>query len=452
MRIIALFTLLTAAMLILAGCASSRESALRHEVAEIEKSMEVAKEQSEGEAELLASGDSASLEILLEYAASNNPGLNAAFNRWKAALERVPQARTLPDPEFSYAYAIQEMETLMRPEKHRLSLMQMFPWFGKLQLQGNAALEEANMAGAMYEAARLSLFYEVKDAYYEYCYLDRAIKVMEENVELLRYLEEVVMAKYRAGTAPHSSLIKAQVETDRLEDQLKTMADMVNPVRARLNAALNRPSHATLPPPGRIEVDRVDVSEEQWIAWLKENNPELKADEFQAEKERFSISLARKSYYPDITLGIQYGILGEATLPEAMGSGKNPLMAMASINLPIWWGKNKAMVNEARANYQSSLRGRQNKENELLSMLQMVLYRFRDAGRKKELYNQALLPRATQGLNVTISAFETGKVDFLDLVDAQRTYLEFELALERARTDYAQRLAELEMMAGREVE
>lgn len=450
MRIIVLSSLLAAAILNLSGCAGSRESAIHLEVAEIEKTMQISKEQSMEEAELFVTGDSASLEILLEYAALNNPGLNAAFNRWKAALERAPQARTLPDPAFSYGYAIQEMETPMRPEKHRLSLMQMFPWFGKLQLQGNAALEEANTAGAMYEAARLSLFYEVKDAYYEYCYLDRAIRVMEENVELLRYLEEVVMAKYRAGTVPHSSLIKAQVETDRLEDQLKTMTDMLNPVRARLNAALNRPWQAKLPPPGRIEIDSVGVSGEQWITWLKENNPDLRANEYQVEKERFYVSLARKSYYPDITLGIQYSILGKAPLPEVMSSDKNPLMAMASINLPIWWGKNKAMVNEARANYQSSLRERQNKENELLSMLQMVLYRFRDAERKKELYTQALLPRAKQALNVTHSAFETGKVDFLDLVDAQRTYLEFQLSLERALADYAQRLAELEMLTGRE--
>lgn len=436
--------------ILLCACAGGRESAAFREAAEVEKSLQLPAAPEAGESELLFPGDSASLNVLLNYAELNNPDLKSAFNRWKSALQRVPQARALADPMFAYRYAVQEMETPMRPEKHRLSLEQMFPWFGTLRLRGDAALEEANMAGAMYQAARLRVFFEVKDAYYEYAYLLRAIAVMEENVQLLRYLEEVVLAKYRAGSVPHSSLIKAQVERDKLEDQLRSMSDMLNPVRARLNAALNRPSRAELPPPGRIPLDTVNVSEGRWIAWLQEHNPDLKASGFQIEREKFSASLARKSYYPDITLGVEYGILGAASSPEMRGSGKNPLMAMVGLNLPLWWGKNRAAVNEARAGYQASLQARQNLENELLSALQMALYQFRDAGRREKLYREALLPRAKQALNVTQSAFETGKVDFLDLVDAQRTYLEFQLALERAQADCAQRLAELEMLTGRE--
>lgn len=452
MRTVQLMVFIAFVSFLLCACAGGRESAAFREAAEIEKSLQLPAAPEAGESELLFPGDSASLELLLEYAESNNPEVRSAFNRWKAALQRVPQARALPDPMFAYRYAVQEMEIGMREEKQSLSLEQMFPWFGTLRLRADAALEEANLAGAMYRAARLRVFYEVKDAYYEYAYLARAIAVMEENVQLLRYLEEVVLAKYRAGAAPHSSLIKAQVERDKLEDQLRSMADMLNPVRARLNAALNRPSRAELPLPGRIPPDTVNVSEEQWIAWLKEHNPDLQAHAYQTEKEKASVSLARKSYYPDITLGVEYGILGPALSPEARDMGKNPLMAMVGLNLPLWWGKNHAAVNEARAGYRASLQERQSRENTLLSELQMVLYRFRDAGRRQKLYREALLPRAKQALNVTQSAFETGKVEFLDLVDAQRTYLEFELALERAQADYARSLAELEMLAGREWE
>ncbi len=452
MRTILPLAIVVFILLLLAACAGGRESAAFREAAEVEKSLQFPAAPEAESGDIFFPGDSASLNALLEYAKLHNPALQSAFSRWKSALQRVPQARALPDPLFVYRYAIQEMETEMRPEKHRLSLEQMFPWFGTLRLRADAALEEANMAGAMYRATRRRVFFEVKDAYYEYAYLARAIAVMEENVQLLRYLEEVALAKYRAGAAPHSSLIKAQVERDKLEDQLRTLADMLNPVRARLNASLNRPSRAELPPPGRIPPDTVNVSEAQWIAWLQEHNPDLKAAGFQIEREKFSASLARKSYYPDITLGVEYGILGAASSPEMQGVGKNPLMAMVGLNLPLWWGKNRAAVNEARAGYQASLQERQNRENELLATLQMALYQFRDAGRREKLYREALLPRAKQALNVTQSAFETGKVDFLDLVDAQRTYLEFQLALERARADYAQRLAELEMLAGREGE
>ena len=84
--------------------------------------------------------EGSSLNDYLAYAALNNPQLEAAFNRWKAALEMVSQAHTLPDPRFNYGYFIQEVETRVGPQEHRVGISQMFPWFGKLKLRGEAAL------------------------------------------------------------------------------------------------------------------------------------------------------------------------------------------------------------------------------------------------------------------------------------------------------------------------
>lgn len=451
MRIIMYLILFVAGATLLSGCTGSRESRAFEEAAAIEKSMYAAQAAQSPEVELAALPDSASLDYFLRSAALNNPGLEAAFNRWKAALERVPQSRALPDPRFTYAYFIQEVETRVGPQQHRLGIAQMFPWFGKLGLQGDAALESANAVREQYEAAKLKLFYQVKEAYYEYIYLRRAIAIMEENLELLTYLENVVMAKYRSGSALHSSLIKAQVESDKLRDQLKSLEDMLNPIKVRLNTVMNRPPQAHLPTPMMTIIDTVQIPDEQFMAWLKESNPDLKASEHLAAKEKFSIDLAKKNYLPDITLGVDYIITGDARMPGVIDSGKDPLIAMLTVNLPLWWVKNKAALNEAEAKYQSVLNQQKSIENDLLSRLEMVLYQFREARRKMQLYNEALLPRAQQSLNVTQSAFETGKVDFLNLIDAQRTYLEAELSLARATINYAQRLAELEMLVGKAI-
>jgi outer membrane protein TolC len=452
MRTIILIVLSGLLVAIASGCAGGREKQAFTELAAIEKNIyQSSADRESADDASLTIADTASLELFLRYAALNNPNLEAAFNRWKAALERVPQARSLPDPRFTYGYFIREVETRVGPQQHRLSIAQMLPWFGKLGLQGDSALETANAAQAEYDAAKLKLFYQVKEAYYEYSYLARAIEVMEENVELMGYLENVVLAKYRVGTAPHSDLIKVQVELDKLQDQLKSMRDLMNPVKARLNTALNRPTKAQLPVPGKVGIDTVQISSEQLSERLKESNPELKGSRFLTAKEKFSVDLAKKNYLPDITLGVDYIITGEARMPGMRDSGKDPLIAMLSINLPLWWGKSKASVNEAKARYQSALNQTRNSENELLSRLEMVLYQFREAKRKIGLYEDALLPRAQQALNVTQTAFETDKVDFLNLIDAQRTYLEFELSLERAKFNYAQRVAELEMLVGREI-
>jgi outer membrane protein TolC len=406
MRTFFLIVISAALVAIISACAGSHEKQAFEELSAVEKAIyqSSADRETIDEASLTA-GDTASLELFLRYAALNNPNLKAAFNRWKAVLERIPRARSLPDPRFTYGYFIREVETRVGPQQHRLSIAQMFPWFGKLSLQGDVALEAANAARAGYDAAKLKLFYQVKEAYYEYCYLARAIEVMEENVELMSYLESVVLAKYRVGTAPHSDLIKVQVELDRLHDQLKSTQDLMNPVKARLNTAMNRSTRAHLPPPGKVEVDTVQISNDLLMRWLKESNPELKANEFLAAREKFSLDLAKKSYFPDITLGVDYIVTGEARMPGVMDSGKDPLIAMLSINLPLWWGRSGASVNEAKARYRSALNQRQNSENELLSRLEMVLYQFREAQRKIGLYQDALLPRAQQALNVTQTAF-----------------------------------------------
>jgi hypothetical protein len=159
---------------------------------------------------LPALAENSTLDDYLAYAALNNAGLEAAFYRWKAELERVQQVRTLPDPRFNYGYFIQSVETRVGPQEDRLGISQMFPWFGKLRLRGEAALEMADAAQQQYEHAKLMLFNRVKDAYYELYYLGRAIAVTTENRDLVQQFETVANAKYEADTAMYADVIKAQ--------------------------------------------------------------------------------------------------------------------------------------------------------------------------------------------------------------------------------------------------
>ena len=163
----------------------------------------------------------------------DNDGIDdeAAFNRWKAALEKIPQARSLPDPRFSYRYFIKEVETRVGPQRQAFELSQMFPWFGKLDLAGNAAAQAAQAAYHAYEGAKRRLFQEVKFTYYDLYYLGRSLAVTDENVKLLIHLEEVVRARYRAAAASHPDMIKVQIELGKLEDRLKTLRDMEAPGR-----------------------------------------------------------------------------------------------------------------------------------------------------------------------------------------------------------------------------
>lgn len=396
--------------------------------------------------------EKSTLSDYLAYAALNNPGLEAAFERWKAALQKIHQVTSLPDPRFTYGYFIQEVETRVGPQHQRFALNQTFPWLGKLQLQGDAAAEAARAEKARYDAAKLKLFYQVQEAYYEYYYLARAIAVTQENLGYAQYLERVARAAYAAGIAPYGDVVQTQVELGKLDDRLKTLNDQADPVAARLNAALNRPSDAPLFWPEKPPSEKVALTSDQLLGWLKESNPDLKAIDFQAAGAKSNIDLAKKNYYPDVTLGLEGIDTGNALKADTPGSGKDPIIASVSINLPIWWNKYRAGEREAAARYKAFRRERVDRENKLVADVKWAHYKYRDADRKIDLYRDGLIPEAKQALEVSLQGYETGRGTFLNVVDAIRVLLEFQLTYERAFTDRAQRLAELEMLVGRTIQ
>lgn len=439
--------------LVLSGCASTSERS----AVQTFKSEETARtrEQIAGttytRVRLPELDENAQLNNYLAYAALNNPQLEAAFNRWKAALEMVSQARTLPDPRFNYGYFIQEVETRVGPQENRVGLSQMFPWFGKLKLRGEAALEGANAAQQQYEAAKLKLFDEVKQSYYELYYLGRAIGITEENVRLLEYFEEVARSKYEAGTALHADVIKAQVELDRLRDRLRTLQDVKQPTLARLNAALNRPADSLLPWPTNFPPAQISTNTPALVEQLKAANPELKSLDYLAKKEEANIALAKKEFYPDVTLGVDYVDTGNARMAGVSDSGKDPVMAGFSINIPLWWEKYRAGVREAESRYTATLQERQDRANLLTTDLKLALFKYQDSERKIVLYRDALIPKADENVKVIQRSFEAGKSDFLSLIDAERILLEFQLTYERAVANREQGLSTVEKLVGGEV-
>lgn len=115
------------------------------------------------------------IEDYLRYAAFNNASLKGSFQSWKAAVEAITQAKSLPDPKFNYGYFIREVETRVGPQRQKFDIMQTFPWFGTIKARTDQAAAKAKAAHKRYEAKRLELFQQVKHAYYEYSYLAKAI-------------------------------------------------------------------------------------------------------------------------------------------------------------------------------------------------------------------------------------------------------------------------------------
>ncbi len=395
---------------------------------------------------LPALGEDASLADYLRYAAHNNPGLRAAHGRWRAAMQVIPQAKSLPDPRLSYSYYVQEVETRIGPQRQRIALSQMFPWFGKLRLRSDAAARTADAAWLDLQTQRLQLLYRVSVLYHDLHTLKETIDVTRSSFDLLKGLEAVARERYRTGQVL-TAVMQAQVELGKLEDRLRSLRELRPPMVSKLNAALNRESDAPLPWPSLPPGELPELDAETVLDQLRSQNPDLARFTALAEKAQISAELARKSGYPDITLGVSTIDTDDARM-SASDSGKDPVMATVSINLPIWRGKYRAERREAVLRGAALLDQKKNRANDLEADTKLALYHYADAGRKIDLYRDTLLPKAEQSLGVAQQAFQAGKAGFLTVIDAQRILLEFQLAAVKARSDLGKRFAEIQMLTG----
>ncbi len=437
-----------ASLAVLAGCATDgqspgSESPVRSQAAGINSSHEHMPRSSASRSVRIDETEipsDATLDDLLRYAAEHSPRLRAAFEAWRAAVERTPQARALPDPQLSYGYFVERsVERMGMMGRQRISITQMLPGFGKRGLRADMAERGGEVAEERLEAARLAVFSRVKSAYAEYAYVQEAIEVLREVRELVRQFEAVAMARYRAGEVGSADVLRVEMEGERIGDQLRTMQARRAPAAAALNAALGRPDGAPLPTPRLPELPVLDeAAEKEFERWLAAN-PELRAGEREIARAEIGIELARRQSWPDFMVG--------ADVLERRGEDTEGML-MVGISLPIWRNNYAAARREALANRNAAVARRESLERDLESDLRMALFRVRDAERKIRLYRQSLQPLARQSYDSLAGAYRAAESDFVDLIEAQRTLLDVELSGRRAVADHVQRLAELERLTG----
>ncbi len=395
-----------------------------------------------------AFGAGTSLDELLQHAQLANPDLRAAFERWRAALERVPVAGKLPEPRVTFGAYLAHVETRVGPMRGRVGVSQSLPWIGERDLKSRTALAAAALAREMVEAARVEVVAALLDAWFEATWLERAIAITAAHRELLLSWEEVARTRLETGIGSNADVIRAQVELGEIENRLLSLEDLRRPIRARINAALDRPLGAELPaatgplpPPPAIDGERL-------AAELDRTSPGLRALDHRIVAARWGVELAGTAFYPDFVLGVDYTVIGEASGAGVSGSGRDAVAATIGLALPIWRSTYKAGLREAEALEKAARLEHASASNRLELQLETALYRFRDGSRRVELLLNTLIPKGEEAVAALDASYRSGDRGFLDLVDAERMVLELQLQAVRAEADRAQAVAEIERITG----
>lgn len=398
-----------------------------------------------------ALGEAPTVEDYVALALLRSAEVEAAHQRFRAAMARVPQAESLPDPRLrvgGISLNNRDIETRLGPQEARIGVSQSIPWPQLLRARGDAASREALAAWRRFEGERLSVERRVRTALRELAYLEEEITVTRDNLALVGQLEAVARARYRVAAAGHPDVVRAQLELATLEDRVRELEAMRDPVRAELNAALNRPIEAETPLPDRLPERVFEGDARRLTSLMHERNAELAALREQVERRRELQRAARMADVPELMLDLEYVVIGEAMDPSIEGSGDDPVMLGASINVPIWRGKYRGIEAEALAERLAAASSLEGRSRQLEAAARRALFRHADAHRRALLNERSLIPRAEESLNATLRAFETGTSGFLDLIESERALLGYRLALSRARADRAIALAELEELAG----
>ncbi|MAB81545.1 MAG: hypothetical protein CMJ89_19565 [Planctomycetes bacterium] len=391
------------------------------------------------------------LPDLIDRLLRANPQLEAQRQRVFAEDERAPQEKSFADPILSVRWFFEEIQTRTGPQEWALGIHQQLPGFGKRHFRERAALAHADTQGAYQTHLRSKLILEVRRAWCELFYLERARAILQKNLGLIERLGEVVRTRYAVGEADFADLTRTQIEKAQVESRLVGLVDRRRPLCARMNALLARPSDAALPRPTTLPPGSGSLpTNAKLFEELERTNPALVALRLEREAAEAKSSLARIAERPDWKVGLEYIRTGDALDPLAPDAGEDPVLASLSFNLPLRSRRYRAMERETRARLRAATASLEAKTDALHAALEEELYAWREARRLVVLNQESLVPHANQLLEATETAYRSGSASFWELVDTERSRLEFELKLERARTDQALSAARLDDLLGRD--
>lgn len=428
-----------------------------------------------------------SLVHYLEIAAQNNPTVLQRYSEFQAALQKVPQVGSLPDPDLSIGVFLSPMELVGGNQVADIRLMQMFPWFGVLK----AAKDEMSlMAKAKYELfrdAKLQVFFDVQRTSYEYQKIQQDIRISEQNIEILHSIERLTLVKFKSASisgasqrvgssdvtqnkisgmpggtmggtsenivAPLSSgmpgssmgtavggsglvdLYRIQIEIGELNNSIALLKDQRKTVVARLNGYLNRPMEYPVNLFYTLITDTLYVSLLAASDSILTNNPMLGMLHYEKQSLEARKKMVTRMGYPMVGLGLNYSVINKNPMSTSSMNGQDMVMPVVTLTLPIYRKKYRAMQSEAEFMKTASDQAYSAAANSLQTEYYEAIQQYHDAQRRIILYKeQNELVKRT--LEIMVKKFSVSDVILADILRVREQYLDYGFKQIEAAADY----------------
>ena len=369
----------------------------------------------------VAQTDIQDITPLLEAARAQNPEILAAEARYQAMRQRPIQERTLPDPTVGVRYHNEQFDRITFGESDftylEFSTEQEVPFPGKLGLRGDIAEREADREKAMRDETVSMVLAKIAAAYADLAAVDRSTDILSQSLATLELMIQQAGQSYSVGTAAQADVLRATLERGGLHERLTVLKQKRTAAAAAINALLARSQADTLPP--GILPDMAPSLEplDTWIERLGEQAPAVRAARQEVLRSGAALELAEREYYPDFALMAAYSNK-DGLFPEwELGM---------RVRVPLYfWRRQRPAVAEAAYTQTAAEEARRNVRTSLAGRLQ-ELYSMMEAGlRLRELYRDTLIPQASLTLDSARASYAVGKVDFLTVLSAFTSLLEY---------------------------
>ncbi|NHN27278.1 TolC family protein [Flavobacterium jejuense] len=378
-------------------------------------------------------------------AAENNPELKAKYKEFEAAMQKIPQVSSLPDPNLSMGYFISPVETRLGPQNMRFSLTQMFPWFGTLKAQKNAA---TLMAESKYQAflnAKNQLYSQVATAYYPLYELLKLKDIEQENIKILESYKNIANAKFENGKGSLVDVLRVDIMIKDAQTNLDILTKKEPALTSWLNSILNRKYNE------KIVISKDLQIMELPMEYRKDSittNPILQELELKKQASEVAIEVARKQGLPKLGLGLDYVLVGKG-MNNFPDSGKDIIMPMVSVSLPIFRKKYNAATKEAKLMQESFSFQKEAYENKLNGTYYKLVFELEKERDLLKLYEGQVLT-LSKSLNLLFAYYSNANKDFEEVLRMQQELLKYQKMQLSSTSTFYIKLAELDYLTAKQ--
>ena len=376
------------------------------------------------------------LDVLIDEALANNPEIQTFELKYQVAKEKVNEANTLPNTQLGVGYFVSEPETRTGPQRFKISAKQMLPSFGAITAREN--YREA-LADAVYEditIVKRKLVASVSQSYYNLYAIKEQQLVVVENIELLKTFEELALTSVEVGKASAVDVLRLQMRQNEL-NQLKLILEQNYLAElTTFNKLLNRDKSTEV-----IVVNTLVMpTEGELINWdnLALHPELLKYDKLYTSVEQSEL-LNQKEQNPMLGFGLDYIAVSERPNMDFSDNGKDIFMPMVNVSIPIFNNKYKSKSKQNELKQKEILAQKENRLNTLETLLDKAVKSSNSARISYDTQTKNL-KQAKDAETILVKSYETGTINFNDVLDIQELQLKFQTKqIESIKNYYIQR-------------